>query len=221
MDRDVSRRARRGEIVDGAERARRREKRDRLVDGAIRALKTMGRNNLLFGAFLILEGMSLMFFSQFFAIFVVLSILIAYAFAIEWLVKVLRGEKTLWNKIQRGVIVVILVGLLVFCGFMIFSAEFRTRVDLILVSTTTAADGLNNLYHSLKIEDNLRMRHILVGFCTACVIYGVVYGLTAAHAPEFFTETIHGIVIIFCGFTNIWLGMRAKRVIGEYNFKEL
>ena len=89
-------------------------KRDVIIDNTIKALKTIGHNDALFGAFLIAEGLSLIFAMWLFPVFVTLSILIAYAFAIEWFFGVLRGERTTWNIIQRILIIVIIIALLVY-----------------------------------------------------------------------------------------------------------
>ncbi|MBQ8991868.1 hypothetical protein IJ090_00300, partial [Candidatus Saccharibacteria bacterium] len=151
-------------------------KRDKAIDRTIKILKTIGRNNLLFGTFLIAEGLSLIFARAVFPVFVTLSILIAYAFALEWLVGVLRGERTFWNVFQRVLIVIILIALLIYCGFIIFDENFRVNVDRVIVSFTTVIDGATNLIQSTKIEKRRTFRRILVGASAACILYGIIYG---------------------------------------------
>ncbi|MBQ9016930.1 hypothetical protein IJ103_01620 [Candidatus Saccharibacteria bacterium] len=189
--------------------------RDKVIDQTIKILKTIGRNNLLFGTFLIAEGLSLIFARAVFPVFVTLSILIAYAFALEWLVGVLRGERTFWNICQRVIIIIILIALLIYCGFIIFDESFRINVDRVIVSLTTIVDGTTNLLQSVKIEKRQAFRRILVGFSAACIIYGVIYGIVGGAEANIFTTTLHGIVFILCGFTNLWLYIRSSHEVAE------
>ena len=59
------------------------QKVNRFIDGFIAALKKAGDSDLFFGIFLILEGLSLMIAPPIFVVFVVISILIVFAFAID------------------------------------------------------------------------------------------------------------------------------------------
>lgn len=189
-----------------------RQTRDRIIDFSIKALKAIGGSNLFFGTFLIAEGLSLIFAMNLFPFFIAFSILIAYAFALEWLVNVLRGEKTFWNKVQRGIIVILIIGLLIYCGFLIFNADFRNGIDRVIVCATTIIDGTKNLFHSVRTESHyLAFRRTFIGASIFCILYGVIYGIVGGAEANIFTTTIHGIVFIFCGATNLWLYICDRR----------
>ena len=189
-----------------------RSARDKAIDGFIKVLKTIAGSNLLFCTFLVAEGLSLIFAPTLFPLFIILSILMAYAFALEWLVNVIRGEKNLWNVIQRAIIFLIIVALLIYCGFLIFNADFRIGVDRVIVCATTILDGTKNLIHSIRTESHhLVLRKIFVGASSICILYGIIYGIVGGAEANIFTTTIHGIVFIFCGFTNLWLYICDKR----------
>ena len=186
--------------------------RDKIIDFSIKVLKTVAGSNLLFGTFLIAEGLAMIFAMNLFPFFIAFSILMAYAFALEWLVNVLRGEKTFWNKVQRGLIVIIIIGLLIYCGFLIFNADFRIGVDRVIVCATTIIDGSKNLIHSVRSKSkHLAFRKAFIGASAVCILYGLIYGIVGGAEANFFTTTIHGIVFIFCGFTNLWLYICDKR----------
>ncbi|MDO4889454.1 MAG: hypothetical protein Q4A25_02055 [Candidatus Saccharibacteria bacterium] len=186
--------------------------RDKMIDGFIKVLKTVAGSNLFFGTFLIAEGLAMIFAMSLFPFFIAFSILMAYAFALEWLVNVLRGEKTIWNRIERGIIVIIIIGLLIYCGFLIFNADFRIGVDRVIVCATTIIDGTKNLIHSIRTESHhLAFRRTFVGASIICILYGLIYGIVGGAEANIFTTTLHGIVFIFCGSTNIWLYICDKR----------
>ena len=186
--------------------------RDKIIDGSIKVLKMIGGSNLFFGTFLIAEGLSLIFAITLFPFFIALSILIAYAFALEWLVNVLRGEKNLWNVIQRVIIFLLMIALLIYCGFLIFNADFRIGVDRVIVCATTILDGTKNLVHSIRTESHhLNLRKAFIGASAICILYGVIYGIVGGAEANIFTTTLHGIIFIFCGFTNVWLYICDKR----------
>lgn len=186
--------------------------RDKIIDGFIKFLKMVAGSNLFFGTFLIAEGLAMIFAMNLFPLFIVFSILMAYAFALEWLVKVLRGEKTLWNKIERGIIVIIIIGLLIYCGFLIFNADFRIGVDRVIVCATTIIDGAKNLIHSMRAKsNNLAFRRTFIGASVACILYGAIYGIVGGAEANIFTTTLHGIIFIFCGATNLWIYICKKR----------
>ena len=187
------------------------ETKDRIIDGVVKALKAIGHSNLLFGTFLIAEGLSLIFAPSLFPIFITLSILIAYAFAIEWFFNVIRGEKTLWNIIQRVFIVIIIIALLVYCGFMIFDEVFRLSVDRVIVSATTIGDGSKNLYQSFKIEKRRRARLFFSISSGLAILYGVIYAIVGGAEANIFTTTIHGVIFVLCGLTNLWFYIRNRR----------
>ena len=187
------------------------ETRDKIIDFSIKALKAIGGSNLLFGTFLVAEGLSLIFAPVLFPIFIALSILIAYAFALEWLFNVLRGEKSLWNIIQRIFIVILIIALLVYCGFLIFDANFRIGVDRVLVSATTIADGIKNLRQSFKIEKRRNYRLFFSISSTLAILYGVIYAIVGGAEANFFTTTIHGVIFILCGLTNLWFYVHRNR----------
>ena len=186
------------------------EKRDKIIDSSISALKVVGKNDLFFGLFLILEGLSLLFVQWLFPLFIALSILIAYAFALEWLVNVMRHDYTIWNVIERILIVWILIGLLIYCGFMIFNADFRINVDRVIVCATTVIDGIKNLFQVLKIEKRRGWRNMFMIFSLLCITYGIVYGILGGAEANIFTTTMHGIVFIFCGAPDIWIYLRDR-----------
>ena len=152
-----------------------------------------------------------MFAPVLFPVFIALSILIAYAFALEWLFNVLRGKKTLWNIIQRIFIVILIVVLLVYCGFLIFDANFRIGVDRVLVSATTIADGLKNLHQSFKIEKRRNYRLFFSISSSLAVLYGVIYAIVGGAEANFFTTTVHGVIFILCGLTNLWFYVHGRR----------
>lgn len=190
-------------------------KRDAIIDNIIKALKIIGRNDALFGTFLIAEGLSLIFAMWLFPVFVTLSILIAYAFALEWFFGVIRGERTTWNIVQRILIIIIIIALLIYCGFIIFDERFRVGVDRVIVSVTTVLDGGSNLIQSLKLEKGKKSRTVLAIASGLCVLYGIVYGIVGGAEANFFTTTIHGIVFIFLGATDIWLYFIARRTVKD------
>ncbi len=192
---------------------KRHDKLDKIIDGIILALKVVGGNSLFFGIFLILEGLSLIFAPSIFPIFVVLSIMIAFAFAIEWFFNVLRSPRTVWNIIQRIFIIILIIALLVYCGFMIFDELFRFNVDRVIVCATTIIDGTKNLLHVSKTEHQPTLRKVFSAFCIICISYGAIYGIVGGAEANIFTTTLHGIVFIFCGLTDIWLFVRAGRKI--------
>ena len=186
-------------------------KRDKIIDGSIKVLKIIGRNGLFFGLFLVLEGLSLIFKREWFPFFIAVSILIAYAFAIEWFFDVLRAERSFWITVQRILIVVLIIALLIYCGFMIFNADFRITVDRVIVCATTTLDGMKNLVRVMKSEYNPTLRKIFIAFSLVCVVYGIIYGILGGAEANLFTTTLHGIVFIFCGLTDIWLFVREKQ----------
>ena len=188
------------------------ETRDKIIDVSIKILKMIGSNSLFFGIFLIAEGISLIFAPTLFPGFVILSILVAYAFAIEWFVNVVRGEKSFWNIVQRAIIAILIVALLVYCGFLIFNADFRIGIDRVIVCATTILDGTKNLIHSIRTESrHIGLRKAFIGASGICILYGIIYGIVGGAEANIFTTTIHGIVFIFCGFTNLWLYICNKR----------
>lgn len=188
------------------------ETRDKLIDGSIKVLKLIGSNSMFFGIFLIAEGISLIFAPTLFPVFIALSILIAYAFALEWFVNVIRGEKSLWNVIQRAVIFLLIIALIIYCGFLIFNADFRIGVDRVIVCATTILDGTKNLIHSIRTESrHLTLRKAFIGASSICILYGIIYGIVGGAEANIFTTTVHGVVFIFCGLTNLWLYICKKR----------
>ena len=108
---------------------RNRERRDKIIDKSISTLKFVGGNDLLFGLFLIFEGLSLIYMPGLFPLFVIFSILIAYAFAIEWFFNVMRGERSFINTLQRVIIAILVIALIIYCCMMIVDSEFRINVD--------------------------------------------------------------------------------------------
>ena len=177
---------------------------DRFIDGFIRALKVAGSSDLFLGIFVILEGLSLIFVPVLFPVFIVLSIMVAFAFAIEWFFDIIRHRRTVWSTLQQICIVAILAALIVYAFLMIFDDLFRLNADRVLVAATTIADGIKNLVHTIKIEKRFWPRLFLILLNLVYINYGVIYCFLGGEV-NFFTTTMHGIVFTFCGFTNVWL----------------
>ena len=194
---------------------KRASKLDKIIDETIYILKVAGSSDLFLGIFFILEGISLIAFPAFFPVLIVLSILIAFAWAIEWFFKVVRHRRTFLNILQRILIVIILAALAFYCFLLIFDDFFRINMDRVLVCTTTVADGIKNLINTLKMEDRTAPRTTLTVFSAAYICYGIAYLFFGGSDATFFTTTMHGIVFIFCGLTNVWLSsispIRKKR----------
>ena len=181
---------------------------NRIIDAIIAALKKAGASDLFLGVFVVIEGLILLFARDVFPICVVLSIGIAFAFAIEWFVNVLRGEKSFWNVVQRIIIIILLIALVVYCFMMFTDEKFRLNVDRVLVAATTIADGLKNLVHTIQVEKEPRPRKIFITFSILYIVYGAAYFLLANGDINFFNTTMHGVVFILCGLTNMWLVYR-------------
>lgn len=182
--------------------------RARVIDETISTLKVVGQSDLYFGIFLILEGLSLIYLPGVFPIFVVLSILIAYAFAFEWFFSVIRAEKSFWNVAQRFIIIILLITLAIYCFHMIFNEDFRSNVDRVLVAATTIADSIKNLVHIRKIEEKEVPRKIFTVFSALCMLYGAAYGILGVREANLFTTTMHGMVFILLGLCDIWYFIR-------------
>ncbi len=180
---------------------------NRAIDVIISILKKAGASDLFLGIFVVMEGLILIFARDLFPICVVFSIGIAFAFVIEWFVNVLRGKRNFWNVIQRILIIILLIALTIYCIYMITDSNFRLNVDRVLVAATTIADGLKNLVHTIKIEKEEKPRRVFVFFSVLYVVYGVAYFFFCGEI-NFFTTTMHGVVFILCGLTNMWLVYR-------------
>ena len=181
---------------------------DKFIDGAIAAFKIAGSSDLFLGIFLILEGISLAYVRALFPVFVVLSIIIAFAFAIEWFFDIIRHRRTVWSVLQQICITLILVALAVYCFLMIFDDLFRLNVDRVLVCATTIADGIKNLIHTIKVEKSLVPRIFFIILSIMYINYGVAYCLMGGGEISIFNTLMHGAVFTFCGATNIWLYYR-------------
>ena len=181
------------------------QKVNRFIDGFIAALKKAGDSDLFFGIFLILEGLSLMIAPPIFVVFVVISILIVFAFAIEIFFDIIRHRRTVQSKIQQICFIAILIVLAIYGILMLIDGKFRLNVDRLIVCGTTIADGIKNLIHSVKIEKRLIPRIIMIIMCLICINYGVVYLFLGGTDAITFTTTMHGVIFIFCGIINLWL----------------
>ena len=185
---------------------------DKFIDGVISVLKKAGASDLFLGIFVVAEGFVLIFARDFFPIMIILSICMAFAFVIEWLVDVIRQHRhTTWNIFQRILAILALIALAVYCGLMIFNDQFRLNVDRVLVCATTVMDGVKNLFHTIKIEKQPKPRKIFITFSAMYIAYGVAYGFLGGGDVNFFNTTMHGVVFILCGLTNIWLVYRGYR----------
>ena len=179
----------------------------KLLDLLVLALKIAGESDLFLGIFVVLEGFSLIFAPSLFPIFIVLSILIAFACTIEWFLKVIRNhDHSLWNNLQHILVVIILIALIIYCALLIFDDLFRLNVDRVSVCVTTVADGLKNLIRTLKYEKRRKPRLLLIIFSLIYINYGITY-IFLGGETNVFTTTMHGYVFIFCGLTNIWLAL--------------
>lgn len=181
---------------------------DKFIDGAISAFKTAGSSGLFLGVFLILEGISLAYVRALFPIFVVMSIIIAFAFAIEWFFDIIRHRRTVWSVLQQICIVLILAALAVYCFLMIFDDYFRLNVDRVLVCATTIADGTKNLVHTIKVEKNILPRIVFIALSVMYINYGLSYLLLGGGEISLFNTVMHGFVFVLCGITDIWLYYR-------------
>ena len=181
---------------------------NRFIDGFIRALKVAGSSDLFLGIFIILEGLSLMIAPGIFPVLIVLSVLIAFAFAIEWFFDIFRLKRTVWSVLQQICILLIVLALCFFGFLMLFDGHFRFNADRILVCSTTIADGIKNLIHTIKVEKKLLPRIILILLNLVYINYGAVYLFVGGDPTSFYNTTMHGVVFMFCGFTNIWLYCR-------------
>ena len=181
---------------------------DRFIDGFISVLKIAGSSDLFLGIFVVLEGFSLIFVRELFPAFVVLSIMIAFAFAIEWFFDIIRHRRTVWSVLQQICITLILAALITYCLLMIFDDLFRLNIDRVLVCATTIADGIKNLVHTIKVERRLVPRIIFILLSLVYINYGLVYCFLGGGEISLFDTVMHGIVFIFCGLTNIWLYYR-------------
>lgn len=192
---------------------------DKFIDGAISVLKKAGASDLFLGIFVVVEGFVLIFARDFFPILIILSIGMAFAFAIEWFVNVIRQRKRTFECIvQQIFIIIILIALIVYCCLMIFDSNFRLNVDRVLVCTTTIADGIKNLFRTIKVEKQPKPRKIFVTFSALYISYGVAYFFLGGGDANFFNTTMHGVVFILCGLTNIWLvyrGHKNKKLVKE------
>ncbi|MBQ8992020.1 hypothetical protein IJ090_01125, partial [Candidatus Saccharibacteria bacterium] len=88
----------------------------------------------------------------------------------------------------------------------------------VIVSFTTVIDGATNLIQSTKIEKRRTFRRILVGASAACILYGIIYGIVGGAEANIFTTTLHGIVFILCGFTNLWLYVCSSHEVAEVKY---
>ena len=180
---------------------------NRVIDNLISALKIAGNSDLFLGIFIILEGLSLIFIPAIFPIFIALSILIAFAFAIELFFDLARHKRTIRSVLQQICITLILATLILYCFLMVFDDIFRLNVDRILVCATTIADGIKNLIKTIKIEKQPTPRTIFILLSLVYINYGAVYCFLGGET-NFFTTTMHGVVFIFCGLTDIWIYLR-------------
>ena len=183
---------------------------DKIIDGIILALKVVGSNDLFFGIFLILEGLCAMFFWDFFPVFVALSVVIIFSFAIEWFFDIIRHRRTVWSVLQQICITLILAALIFFCFLMLFDDKFRIEFDRIIICITTIVDGIKKLQHTIKVEKNPLPRTIFIILSLIVINYGIVYGVLSGAVVNIFTTTMHGVVFIICGVIDIWFYMRAQ-----------
>lgn len=88
---------------------------------------------------------------------------------------------------------------------LLIDSRLMLNVDRIAVTTTTIIDGIRNMNGIYKFEKRSLPRFIVTLLCLVYINYGLAYiflggdGLTS-----FFTTTMHGVVFIFLGLTDLW-----------------
>ena len=181
------------------------------MDSFIRVLKIVGNSDFFLGLFLIVEGLCLILAQALFPVCVVISILIAFTFAIEWFFDIIRHRRNVWSVLQQICILIILILLIVYCFLMIFDERFNNEVIRVIVSATTIADGIKNLIRTIKDEKAIVPRVIFIILNAVCINYGIVFIFLGGAMTNFFTTTMHGVVFIYCGLTDLWLFFRGPK----------
>ena len=178
---------------------------DRFLDGFVNSLKISGSSDLFLGIFIILEGLCLIFAPSLFTICIIIGTVIGFTWLIELIVDIIRGRQKVRSLLQQILIILILLVAGVFLILMLFDNRLVLNVDRIAVCVTTIIDGIKNLVDANKYEKRLLPRVLFSIISLVYINYGIIYlfiggdGLTS-----FFTTSMHGIVFILLGLTDLW-----------------
>ncbi len=178
---------------------------DRFLDGFVNSLKISGSSDLFLGIFIILEGLCLIFAPSLFMICVVIGTMVGFTWLIELVVDIIRGRQKVRSLLQQILIILILLVAGFFLVLMLIDNRLMLNIDRIAVCATAIIDGIKNLIDANKYEKRLFPRILFSILSLVYINYGLVYlfigggGLTS-----FFTTSMHGVVFILLGLTDLW-----------------
>ena len=92
-----------------------------------------------------------------------------------------------------------------FLILMQIDSRLALNVDRITVCATTIIDGIKNLIDTNKYEKRLLPRILFSILSLVYINYGLIYSFMGGDGlTSFFTTTMHGVVFIFLGITDLW-----------------
>ena len=177
----------------------------RFLDGFVNALKLSGNSDLFLGVFIILEGLCLIFAPSLFPVFIIIGTVIGFTWLIELVVDIITGRQRIRSILQHICILLILLISGCFAILLLFDSRLMISVDRIAVTTTTIIDGFRNMNDIYKFEKRSLPRFIVTLLCLVYINYGLAYAFLGGDGlTSFFTTTMHGVVFIFLGLTDLW-----------------
>ena len=178
---------------------------EKFLDGFVNSLKISGSSDLFLGLFLILEGLCLIFTPSLFIICIIVGTMLGFTWLIELIVDIIRGRQKVRSLLQQILTILILLIAGLFLILMQIDSRLALNVDRITVCATTIIDGIKNLIDTNKYEKRLLPRILFSILSLVYINYGLIYSFMGGDGlTSFFTTTMHGVVFIFLGITDLW-----------------
>ena len=177
----------------------------RFLDGFVNALKISGSSDLFLGIFIILEGLCLIVAPSLFTIFIIIGTIIGFTWLIELIVDIIRGRQKVRSLLQQILIILILLVAGFFLILMLIDSRLALNVDRLSVCITTIIDGVKNLIDTNKYGKKFLPRFLFNILSLIYINYGLIYLFIGGDSlTSFFTTTMHGVVFILLGLTDLW-----------------
>ena len=152
-----------------------------------------------------MEGLCLLFAPSFFGICIAIGTMIGFTWLIELIVDIIRGRQKVRSLLQQILIILILLIAGFFLILMLLDSRLVLNVDRIAVCVTTIIDGIRNLIDANKYEKRILPRIFFSILSLVYINYGLIYSFMGGDGlTSFFTTTMHGVVFILLGLTDLW-----------------
>ena len=177
----------------------------RFLDGFVNSLKISGSSDLFLGIFIILEGLCLIFAPSLFSVCIIIGTMIGFTWLIELIVDIIRGRQKVRSLLQQILIILILLVAGFFLILMLIDSRLVLNVDRIAVCVTTIIDGIKNFIDTNRYGKRILPRVFFSILSLVYINYGLVYSFMGGDGlTSFFTTTMHGVVFILLGSTDLW-----------------